>query len=112
MAEFSDSSATTPETLEAILNELDILISLANDGKDFNEDRMDVLIEMRNAHPVYIQKIIDEKLLFRVQLEQFLSSSLDMTRSFVPGNVCHIYFVSWSNMYFVSSLIAFIYLLS
>ena len=48
---------------------------------------MDVLLKQRDSHPEYIQRMLEEKQLFREQLEPFLYSSLDMTRSFVPVNI-------------------------
>jgi hypothetical protein len=74
-------------SIESIVEELDNLINLANEGENFDEDRMDQLLRQRDEHPDYIKRITEEKLLFREQLEPFLYSSLDVTRSFVPLSV-------------------------
>ena len=58
--------------IETIVEELDSLINLANEGEDFDEDRMDQLLRQRDEHPEYIKRITEEKILFREQLEPFL----------------------------------------
>ena len=37
--------------LEAIVEELDLLINSANEGENFDEDRMDQLLRERDEHP-------------------------------------------------------------
>ena len=59
-------------SIEAIVEELDSLINLANEGENFDEDRMDELLRQRDEHPEYIKRVTEEKLLFREQLEPFL----------------------------------------
>ena len=54
------------------MEELDLLINSANEGENFDEDRMDQLLRERDEHPEYVKRVAEEKLLFREQLEPFL----------------------------------------
>ena len=86
MADFQSTDNGSELSLDEITNELEALISLANEGnllivinlchlirpsslklqgQAFDDKRMDVLIALRDEHPVYKQKLFDEKILFR-----------------------------------------------
>ena len=72
----SDVPKMTDMSIDAIVEELDGLIDVANEGGNFDEDRMDELLRQRDDHPEYIKRVAEEKILFREQLEPFLYRSV------------------------------------
>lgn len=72
---------------EEITNELSALMDAANEGADFDENRLDFLLQKQRESPEYHMMQLQELAKWQAVNFVFLSESLDITRSFVPPTV-------------------------
>jgi hypothetical protein len=73
--------------LAAIRAELDTLIKAANEGRPYDEERMDHLIRCMECNDEYIAEKKEEDRKWEQESREFLVRSLDVMRSFIPVNI-------------------------
>ena len=67
--------------------ELNEIIALAHEGKEFDETRLDFLVKKRAEHPDVLVQMAREKEAFLLEHEEFIYACHQLMMSFVPPDV-------------------------